>query len=47
MERFSCKGECGGIHERTRIEAWAIDKRLRLIFNAMLIKTIIIKYNST
>ena len=46
MERFSFKGECG-VDECTCIEAlkeelsWVIDKRLRIIINTMLFKTVI------
>ena len=46
MERFSYKGGCG-LCECLRIEvfkeelAWAIDKRLRVVSNKMLFKTVI------
>ena len=45
MEHFSYKGGCG-LHERACIElskeelAWAIDQRLRVITNTMLLKTV-------
>ena len=46
MERFSYKGGCG-VHECTHIKAlkqelpWATDKRLKVINNKMLFKTVI------
>ena len=46
MERFSYNGRCG-ISGRSRIEAfkeelaWAIDKWLQVVSNAMLFKTVI------
>ena len=46
MERFSYKGGCG-VRGHTRIEtikrkaAWATDKRLQVISNIILFKTVI------
>ena len=43
MERFSYEGGCG-VRERTRIETFkrrVIDKRLRVISNKMLFKTVV------
>ena len=46
IERFSYKGGCG-VHGRTRIKvikeelAWATDKRLQVISNVVLFKTVI------
>ena len=45
-ERFSYKGGCGvhGLHVLSRLKgelAWATDKRLQVISNIMLFKTVI------
>ena len=46
MEHFSYKGVCG-VRELTRIEtfknelSWVIDKRLQVISNKMLFKTVV------
>ena len=47
MERFSYKSGCG-IHECMHLKAelaWAIDKRLWVISNKMLFKTVILQRN--
>ena len=46
MERSSCKGGCGDMNVRIsrrlkEEQGWAIDKRLQLIINKMLFKTVI------
>ena len=48
MERFSYKGGCGTLYVNVRVSrrlkeelSWAADKRLRLIINTLLFKTVI------